>query len=306
MNRISGALVLVLVAAGCSAGGHSARGASSTTTTSVVTAAAPTPKAAALALQQRLLDDTLLPPTTHRTSAPEPRALAGFVPHEAVGNLLYAHRDFRVDQTPYDLWHWVQAHIPRGFRSGGQSAGSIGTEHTFGVDNELAVLPLNISYAELSLRIAGPKPGPAYVRVDAKVAWTRPRSASELVSPRDRVLIASTIHENEPGKPVGKHVLVTDPKLMRPIVKAFNDTRLEAAPDPFGGFRECGPGGLHDIEYRLEFAPSPTAKPDIVATLSCGLMTVTVNGHPAPLLQSLPDATWKQLRKLMGIAEPTV
>jgi len=304
MKRISCVIVLALITAGCSSGGRSARGASSTTTSSVVEAAANTPKAAALDLQQRLLDDTLLPPGARRTSAPEPRALAGFVPHAAVGNLLYAHRDFSVDQTPYDLWHWVQAHIPRGFRSGGQSAGSIGTEHTFGVDDELAMLPLNISYAELSLRIAGPKTGPAYVRVDAKVAWTQPRPKSELVSRRDRVLIASTIHAYEPGKPIGKHVIVTDPKLIQPIVKAFNNARLEAAPGELGG--ECGFIGEHDVVYRLEFAPSATTKPDIVATLSCYVIGVTVDGHAAPTLQNLPDITWTQIRKLMGIAEPTV
>jgi len=232
-------------------------------------------------------------------------ALAGFVPHSDVGNLLYAHRDFTIDQTPYDLWHWFQANIPRGFRSGGDSSGTVALQQTFGVDDDLEILPLNISYAELSVRIAGPKPGPAYVRLDAKVAWTQPRPAGEYVPARDRVLIASTIPAYEPGKPVGKHVIVTDPQVMGPIVKAFNDTRLEAAPDPLG-FRECGYVGENAVIYRLEFASSPTAKPDIVATLSCYVIGVTVNGHAAPTLENLPDATWTQIRKVLGIAEPTV
>jgi hypothetical protein len=304
MTRISCAVLVAVLVAGCSSGGHSARGASSTTTSTVVKAAAGTPTAAALALQKQLLDDALLPPGARRTTAPEPVALAGFVPHAAVGNLLYAHRDFSVDQTPYDLWHWFQAHIPRGFRSGGQSSGTVSFQQTFGVNDDLAVLPLNISYAELSVRVSGAKAGPAYVRLDAKVAWTQPRAAAELVSARDRVLIASTIHAYEPGKRVGKHVVVTDPKLMRPIVSAFNATRLAPAPDPFG-FGECGFVGLHDIVYRLEFASSPTATPDIVATLSCYVISVTASGHAEPTLENLPEATWKQLRHILGIAEPT-
>jgi hypothetical protein len=88
-------------------------------------------------------------------------------------------------------------------------------------------------------------------------------------------------------------------------VKAFNAARLEALPGRFA-FRECGPGSMNEVEYRLEFASSPTATPDIVATLFCYEMTVTVHGRRAPTLEDLPDATWTQLRKVLGIAEPTV
>jgi hypothetical protein len=32
---------------------------------------------------------------------------------------------------------------------------------------------------------------------------------------------------------------------------------------------------------------------------------VTVNGHAAPTSQDLPAATWTQIRRVLGIAEPT-
>ena len=266
-------------------------------------AASPTPKAVALALGQRLLDRALLPPGSHSLTTPEPATLGGFVPQPAVGNLLFAHRLFAVNITPYDLWHWVQAHVPRGFRAGGDSSGTSGGIPMFGVEDDLAVLPPNISVAELMFRTVGDASGGAVVRVDSEVAWTAPRPADEFVSPRDRVVILSTIHAYEPGKPVGKRAVVTDVQLLKPIANAFNRLRLEPARGTFAG-HECGFIGLHDIIYRLAFATSPIAAPDVVATLHCNAVSVTVNGRPAPPLQNLPDQTWSEIQQILGIAQP--
>ena len=222
-----------------------------------------------------------------------------------VGDLESAHRDFIVDEAPYDLWHWLEAHVPRALRYAGGGSGKNNGMQQFDVNADLPVLPLNISLAELTVRVTGEKRGPSVVRVDSSVAWTPLRPPAEIVPARDGMLIASTIHPNEPGAPVGKHVVTSDPKSVLPIVKAFNDARLEALPGAHA-FSECGPGGSNDLEYRLEFASSPMAEPDIVATLVCYEMSVTVHGRRAPTLQDLPQATWTRIRKVLGIAEPTV
>jgi hypothetical protein len=109
----------------------------------------------------------------------------------------------------------------------------------FGVEADLSVLPPNISVAELMLRTVGDAPGDAVVRIDSEVAWTAPRPADEFVSPLEQVMV-STIHAYEPGRPIGEHLVVTDARLVDPILSAFNSARVEAPTGPLG-FRECGP-----------------------------------------------------------------
>jgi len=263
-----------------------------------------TPKAAAIVLGQRLLHDVVLPSRSRLLTSPEPAALEGFVPQPDVGNLLLAHQLFAVSETPYNLWHFVQAHVPRGFGTAGGSSGTIRGVQTFGIEDDLSVLPPNISVAELMLRMTGDASGGAVVRVDSEVAWTAPRPADEFVSRHDHVMILSTIHAYEPGKPVGKHVVVTDANLVQPIVSAFNRAPVEAPTGHFGGGRECGNIGLHDVVYRIAFAASTTATPDVVAALQCYLVAVTVNGRPAPLLQNLSEQAWNDMAHDLGIAEP--
>jgi hypothetical protein len=305
MKRIGYAGLLVVLLVGCSSARPSGRGSSSSSTAfaSLSDAAAKTPKAVAVALGRQLLDRVVLPAGSRPLMTPEPAALGGFVPQPGVGNLLFAHRLFTVNEPPYGLWHFLQAHVPRGFTSPGGSSGTIGGVQEFGVEDDLSVLPPNISVAELQLRIVGNAAGAGVVRVDSEVAWTAPRPDDEFVSPRDHVMILSTIHAYESGKPVGKHLIVTEANLVRPIVTAFNSARVEP---PAGTlrFRECGYIGLHDIVYRIAFATTATATPDVVATLQCAAISVTVNGRPAPSLQTLSEQAWNDMTHDLGIAEP--
>ncbi len=304
VKRLRSAVALVLVVAGCSSTHPADRGASSPTPVpSSSKVASTSPKAVADALGRELLDRAVLPAGSRPLSAPEPAALAGFIPQPDVGNLLFAHRLFTVNGTPYDVWHFLQGHVPRGFRSAGTSSGTIRGAQTFGVEDDLSVLPPNISVAELMFRIATDDSGAAVVRVDSEVAWTAPRPRDEFVSTRDDTIILSTIHAFEPGKPVGKHVVVTDAHLVDPIVKAFNRVRVEP-PTGSLGFRECGFQGVHDIVYRIAFATSPAATPDVVATLQCYAVSVTVNGRAAPPLQNLSEPAWNEIARDLGIAEP--
>jgi hypothetical protein len=303
MRRFVCAVVLVVVAAGCSSSHSSARSSSSSTTVaSLAGAESTTPKGVAIALGQRLLDRVVLPSGSRPLTTPEPAALGGFVPQPGVGNLLFAHRVFSVDETFYNLWHFLQAHIPRGFRTGGDSSGSSGGAQMFGVEYDLSVLQPNIGVAELLLRMTPGASGGVVLRIDSEVAWTAPRPADELVSPRDHVMILSTIHAYEPGKPVGKHIVVTDARLVDPIVKAFNSARVEAPTGPLGT-HECGFVGSNAIVYRIAFTASPTATPDVVATLQCYAVSVTVNGRAAPPLENISEQAWNDIDHDLGIAE---
>src|SRR5580692_1766922 len=105
MRRVGCAVVMVVLI-GCSSGHASRTGSTSSTGGgSLTSTASMTPKAAALALGRRLLDEVILPSGSRPLTTPEPAALGGFVPQPGVGNLLFAHRLFTVNETPYDLWH---------------------------------------------------------------------------------------------------------------------------------------------------------------------------------------------------------
>src|SRR5262249_38686714 len=133
-----------------------------------------------------------------------------------------------VAERPYDVYQWLQRHSPPGFAKGEIGFGTNQGVHLWDVEQQLRVQPPNISYADLEQGVTGPKSGPAFIRVDAVVGWTAPRPADELVGSRDRVVTVSGVHTSEPGTPVGRHVTTTDPKLVLPIVRAFN--ALHVAP----------------------------------------------------------------------------
>jgi hypothetical protein len=87
------------------------------------------------------------------------------------------------------------------------------------------------------------------------------------------------VHLYEPGKPVSKAVVATDPKLVDPIVRAFNALRV-TPPDIV---HSCPPLRAISAVYEVSFAASAHARPDVVATVGgCGGVRVTVAGRPAP------------------------
>jgi hypothetical protein len=253
---------------------------------------------------QLMLREVLLPPGARRSFAPDPAVFSGLLGIQDVGNLVPAHHQlFTVPDEPHSVWQWFEAHIPRGFVSEGGSSGTTQGVQLFGVHDELRERPLNISLAELVIRVTGDGSGGAVVRVDAPVAWTEPRADEEFVTGADRVMIVSTVHAYERVPRLGRRVVVTDAAVIQPIVRAFNQARLVAAPGRFGSGFECGLIGLHDVVYRVAFAESAAATPNIVATLACARMRVSVNGHDAPTLENLPNETWNQLRHVLGLAD---
>ena len=117
-----GVLFAVLLV-GCSSTHTARRGSSSTTVASATHAASTEPKDAAIALASRMLDKAVLPAGARPSTAPPPAVVRGpSVP--GIGNLVFAHRLFTVNEAPHAVWQWLQAHVPKGFVGVGGSSGT--------------------------------------------------------------------------------------------------------------------------------------------------------------------------------------
>jgi hypothetical protein len=306
MRRLLGALLLVVLAAACT-GHEEVTPDASTTSTPARVAVATSPEQVAITLANRIIDRAVLPAGAQRSTASPPRALRGPRSVPGMGNLVQAHQLWRVAEAPHAAYEWFLAHTPKGFAGGERDSGSGPDGATWGLEDSLVSQPPNISDATLSIGVAGDGGAGAIVRVDAIVGWTAPRPANEFVSSRDRTVIVSVVHVFEQGSPVGKRVVTSDPKLVQPIVRIFNRLRVE----PPGLVHGCPAMGAHTVSYRIEFAASPTAKPDIVATIGkCGGPSVTVAGHAAPSLVAssggavYDDSFYNAVARVLGFSEP--
>jgi hypothetical protein len=261
-----------------------------------------TPKESAVALGHRMLDRVVLPAGARVSNAKAPSVLGGpSVP--GIGNLEFAHRFWVIHEDPRLVYKWLQAHVPSGFRRTGTSTGTNRGVPSWGVTDAVAVEPANISDAELQFAIAGNAAGGTTVRVDTVVSWTEPRPVDEFVPRRDRTVIVTVLHPYEPGTREGKRVATSDPKVVGPIVRAFN--RLKVAPPE--GVHGCPVMGIHTASYRIAFATSPRATPNVVATIGkCSRgPSVTVDGRAAPnLLDTVTSEFADAVARVLGFTEP--
>jgi hypothetical protein len=293
---------LVLVCAGgsilgCSASHHTAA------TEAPPTAPATTPKAAAVALAHRMLDEAALPPGAHLSDVALPELLSKPFQTPAIGNLVREYRLWAVLGESRAIATYLDAHRPGGLTPSGLGYSSSPSGRAWIVDNQLPGPPPNVSYADLQFAVADGGNGVALVRGDAVVGWTAPRPADEFVSARDRVVTVTVVHVFPAGSPRGKRVVTSDPKLVQPIVRAFN--RLRVAP-PARLSHGCPPITERSVSYRVAFATSTTAAPDIVATIGkCRGLDVMVRGHRAPSLVGLTGPIFlNAVARVLGLSEP--
>ncbi len=113
--------------------------------------------------------------------------------------------------------------------------------------SQLAVLPLNISNAQLDVAVSDASSGAVVIRVDALVAWTVPRPRAEFVPAEDRVVILTVTHVDGAKRWPGKRVVATRADLVQPIVRSFNQLRVSAPQYSY----ECPPGALLLLSNRL-------------------------------------------------------
>jgi hypothetical protein len=278
-------------------------------TTSKQTPANPQ-KQAAIALGRRMLDEVVLPVGSRPYTGPTPAGFGApliFPPLELPwtrSNLVFAHRLWTVNETPYYMWHFVQAHVPfHGYV--GQGSITHGTVRTWTFEDDLSTMPQNISKGSLQLAITGDASGPAVIRADSVVGWTKPRPADEFVPATDRTVTVSVVHispANPSTGPIGKHVTTSDQKLVQPLITTFNHLHVPAPSGPLPG----GPPGCGTVVYRVAFSSSPTATPDIVATVAgCGAVNVTVNGRRDTQLDGLPQPAFAtNAAHVLGLTDP--
>jgi hypothetical protein len=213
-------------------------------------------------------------------------------------NLVQAHRLWTERSTAPSVAGFLQKHQPRGFI--GQGEGSAGTlrsktDRALYTDNQLAVLPTNISNAQLDVSVSDAGAGNVVIRVDSIVAWTQPRPRAEFASAQYRVVILTVIHLD--GSKPGKRVVATKADLVQPILWSFNELRL-SAPAYFG---ECPPGGR--LSYQVAFARSPDATPDVVASVGlCSGLRATAGKHALPELDP-SGAFAESVAHLLGASE---
>ena len=138
---------------------------------------------------------------------------------------------------------------------------------------------MNLDDAELELGVVNGAGGMATIRVDGLVVWTAPRPAAEIVLAKDHVVIVAAMHFD--GS-VARRVVVTEPSRVRELARIFNALRVA----PPGAVRNCYNIGPSALKYRVAFAASSTARPDVVATIAaCSDLAVVLNGKPSASLQ---------------------
>lgn len=306
LSRIARAGLGLALAGGmlvsCSSSHHAANPRASTTTTASTTTITTTPKDAAVALSRRLLENIALPPSAQPSDAPLPERMRAPSSMPAIGNLVQSHRVWAVPGEPHVIAKFLAAHRPDGLTPSGIGHSSSPTSRVWLVDNQIPGPPLNVSYEDLQMAVGDGGAGTVLIRADAVVGWTETRPADEIARERDRVVTVTVVHTFQPGSPAGKRVVTSDPKLVRPIARAFN--RLRVAP-PYEA-HGCPAMGTRTVSYRVAFSTTAAAVPDVVATIGkCGGPDVTVRGDRAPSLVGLTAPEFSNaVARVLGFTEP--
>jgi hypothetical protein len=280
-GRVAGSTLLVAVlAAGCTsthpAADPPSRSTSSATSAPTTTTPTVSPKAAAVALAHHFVSVAILPPGARPSQVPMPPLLRG--PWETTGsvNLVVANRVWKVNQEPSAVVAYLRDHAPRAFAP--QGVGSVSDPASrvqYVVDLPLGT-PLNVSDQALEIGVADGGAGSSLVNVVGGVQWTAPKPTEERVPGRDRVAIVSVFRTFEPGRPVVRRVVVTDATRVAELTRGFDQLRV-AAP---GRITNCVMLTNKTVAYRIAFATTPNATPDLVVTDAiCSPISVTVNGR---------------------------
>jgi hypothetical protein len=275
----------VMVLAGCSSGHPTAKRVSPSTTAPTraatkvvpVVKSEPSPARVALTIARRLVNEAVLPGGAGRSEAPVPDLLRGPFEAPAGDNIVLAQQAWIVPEPASEVVGFLKLHVPTGFNENGVGSMSSRTAHTMElVEYSNRPLPANITAAELDVRVEASGAASSIVNVVGVAQWTPPRPARERIGAADDVVIVSVVHFFQPGKPVVRRVVVTDRARVAAIVRAFNDLRVA----PVGEVFHCYLLRNTAVSYRIAFATSARATPDVVATIApCANVAITVDGR---------------------------
>jgi hypothetical protein len=239
---------------------------SSTSTTvrtrAKVDPAAPEPKGAAVTLANRLADEAVLPPGAVRTSAPLPPELRGPWEVPAGVNLVSVRRVWSVPLDPDAVIAFLKTHAPAGLVEAGVGTTSSRTTKVMNVTETLVKLPSNTALAGLEIGVEAHGTG-SLVDVVGGAQWTQVRPVDEHIGSRDRVVVVSEVPWSH-DQAAGRRVVVTGPKRSA-IVLAFDTQKVSAMGNVASN---CFALGVNAVSYRVAFATSASAAPDVVATIA--------------------------------------
>lgn len=226
-----------------------------------------------MALSDRMVSEAMLPAGAVRVDTPLPSELRGPWEVPAGMNLVSVHRVWSAPMPPDVVLAFFETHAPVGFVENGVGTFTSRSTRVMDVVDELGRLPPNIAVAGLEIGVEAQGAG-SLVNVIAGAQWTAFRPGDELVGDRDAVVVVSELPWSHDA-PAGRRVVATGARRST-IVRSFNMQKVSATVGGGG----CFALGPDTVSYRVAFALSAAATPDIVATIApCTPVGVTVNGR---------------------------
>jgi hypothetical protein len=220
-----------------------------------------------------MVGEAVLPAGAVRVDTPLPSELRGPWEVPAGVNLVGVHRVWSVPMGPDVVVAFLKTHAPAGFVESGVGTFTSRSSRVMDVVDELGRLPANIAVAGLEIGVEAHGAG-SLVNVIAGAQWTVLRPGDERVGDRHAVVVVSELPWSHDA-PAGRRVVATGARRSA-IVRAFNMQNVSAT---VGG-DSCFALGVNTVSYRVAFAPSAAAMPDVVATIApCTPVGVTVNGR---------------------------
>ncbi len=289
--RISVAAVAVvaLSVAGCSAS-HPAAHPSSTSTT--VAASVQTTQDAAIELAGHMLDRFVPPPNSSITRA-ETNLHGPYSGVVDATHIVTQRREWIVDQKADPTLQFLLAHVPAGFRRFNNFSPTKKGQQFLRWDlrEEMRPLPRNVDQAWFEIGMV-PGTGNLDLTVDTKVIWADPRPAATSIPARDRVVILTFVR-HDPDPRVIRRVEITDTARVARIVHAFDSLPISNV-----GPSSCPNPPEVPITYRMAFATSRDATPDLVAAMStyCGGGVIVLGRYLYDPYDDLVSALEPELR----------
>ena len=236
----------------------------------------PTPRDAAIALSKIMAAAVVLPPGSVPSGEALPPELRGPWLVPAGGHLVSTRRAWSVPMDPDALVAFLKANTPPGLIQSGFSRILARPNNVLLVVEQLGAQPAHVAIAGIEIAVEA-HGGGSLVNVSAGAQWAVLRPAAEIVGARDRVVVISEILYPHPlTGHAPRRVVVTGAKEAA-IVRAFDAQNVSPTGDAAGG---CFALGANAVSYRVAFAASVNARPDVVALIApCTPVTVTVGGR---------------------------
>jgi hypothetical protein len=254
-------------------------------------------------MQAAALLSAFAPPPGARRRPAAPAVSGGVLRHPAFTSgdpdIASAVSWWYVPDSAQAVLSYESAHLPRGFRSSGQGAiGSAAAPVTPGRPvpahgGQSAPRPMGSAYGawletwsppsgtgELTVEVADPASGQAYVRVDADVPWQPARPAGTLLPSGIRAVVVTAVPGPNDKKKPPAPVTVTDPGRVQQLVSLVNG--LPLAPP---GIYSCPMDDGRGVRLAFLARPGGAVLAEALAKANgCGGVALTIGrGQPTAL-----------------------